>query len=90
MAQETMQGITYENEDGETVTAGSQVLFCGELLEVEPLSQEELEHIRAWMEGSCGFYQETSSELRSSARAALKAVLEEGTSPETAAEEIQG
>jgi ABC-type glycerol-3-phosphate transport system substrate-binding protein len=90
MAQETMQGITYENEDGETVTAGSQVLFCGELLEVEPLSQEELEEIRSWLEGSCGFYQETSSELRSAARAALKTVLEEGASPETAAEEIQG
>jgi ABC-type glycerol-3-phosphate transport system substrate-binding protein len=89
MAQETMQGITYENEAGETVTAGSQVIFCGDLLEVDPLSQEELEGIRAWLEGTCGFYQETSAELRSAARAALKTVLEEGESPETAAQRIQ-
>lgn len=87
-AQEAMEGLRYADESGNAVVTGGQVTLDGKTYEVEPLTQAQLEKFRAYLEGACGFGDDSGMGLVQQARDALKRVLEEGVSPEDAAKDI--
>ena len=84
---QAMQGITYTDGEGKTVTTGGTVFLDGVVYETEPLTETRAAWLREYLDGLSGTMGE-DAELAVRAREALRSVIEEDKDPAEAARTI--
>ncbi len=88
MAQAATQQVSFQDEEGNTVTQDPTIWVDGVAQTVSPFTQQEIDELISWLGDVSGVYGAASNDRLTSASAALKSVLESGVSAQDAAKDI--